>query len=136
MDAVTVLYLTAVLWIRIQSDPELFAGSGSGVGSGINHFGSGKGSSQFTYGNPTKIGPRRSTIYFLSLPVCLHSYALPSSIRSLIASEKHSPQCSGSRMGEKSISRSGIWVKIPEHISESLETIFRVKKYMNFLVSI
>jgi|688.fasta_scaffold1224203_1 hypothetical protein len=56
MDADTVLYLTAVLWIRIQSDPELFAGSG------VNHFGSGKGSSQFTYGNPTKIGLRRSTI--------------------------------------------------------------------------
>jgi hypothetical protein len=30
-----------VLWIRIRSDPELFAGSGSGVGSGINNFGSG-----------------------------------------------------------------------------------------------
>ena len=35
----------AVLWIRIRSDPELFAGSGSGVGSGINHFGSGSGQS-------------------------------------------------------------------------------------------
>jgi hypothetical protein len=33
----------AVLWIRIRSDPELFAGSG--VGSGINHFGSGSGQS-------------------------------------------------------------------------------------------
>jgi hypothetical protein len=31
--------ITAVLWIRIQSDPELFEGSGSG----INSFGSGSG---------------------------------------------------------------------------------------------
>ncbi len=30
-----------VLWIRIRSDPKLFSESGSGVGSGINHFGSG-----------------------------------------------------------------------------------------------
>jgi len=27
----------------VDPDPELFAGSGSGVGSGINHFGSGSG---------------------------------------------------------------------------------------------
>jgi hypothetical protein len=39
----------AVLWmrirsrIRIRSDAKLFAGSGSEVGSGINHFGSGSG---------------------------------------------------------------------------------------------
>ncbi len=38
----------AVLWIRIRrsrirSDPKLFAGSGSGVWSGINNFGSGSG---------------------------------------------------------------------------------------------
>ncbi len=37
------LNILAVLWIRIRSDPELFAGSG--VGSGINHFGSGSGQS-------------------------------------------------------------------------------------------
>jgi hypothetical protein len=33
------VYVTSVV------DPELFAGSGSGVGSGINHFGSGSGQS-------------------------------------------------------------------------------------------
>ncbi len=33
----------SVLWIRIRSDPELFAGSG--LGSGKNHFGSGSGQS-------------------------------------------------------------------------------------------
>jgi hypothetical protein len=32
----------AVLWIRIRSDQKLFAGSGSGVGSGTNHSGSGQ----------------------------------------------------------------------------------------------
>ncbi len=32
-----------VLWIRIRSDPKLFAGFGSGVGSEINHFGSESG---------------------------------------------------------------------------------------------
>jgi hypothetical protein len=34
-----VMGCTAVLWIRIRTDPELFAGSGSG--SGLNSFGSG-----------------------------------------------------------------------------------------------
>jgi hypothetical protein len=34
---------SAVLWIRIRSDPGLFAGSG--LGSRINHFGSGSGQS-------------------------------------------------------------------------------------------
>jgi hypothetical protein len=33
----------SVLWIRIRSDPKLFAGSGSQVGSEKNHFGSGSG---------------------------------------------------------------------------------------------
>jgi len=37
------LYFWPVLWIRPDPDPELFAGSG--VGSGINHFGSGSGQS-------------------------------------------------------------------------------------------
>jgi hypothetical protein len=35
---VRVPYRQAVLWIQIRSDPELFAGSG--LGFGINHFGS------------------------------------------------------------------------------------------------
>ncbi len=36
---------TPVLRIQIQSDPELFAGSESRLGSGINHFGFGSGQS-------------------------------------------------------------------------------------------
>ncbi len=34
--------LNPVLWIRSRSDPKLFAGPGSGVGSGKNHSGSGQ----------------------------------------------------------------------------------------------
>jgi hypothetical protein len=40
-----ILQFTAVLWIRIRSDPELFAGSGSG----INHFGSGQSGSGMNF---------------------------------------------------------------------------------------
>ena len=42
----SVRYLGTVLWIRIRSDPKLFAGSG--YGSGIFNFGSGYDKFQFT----------------------------------------------------------------------------------------
>jgi hypothetical protein len=38
----------------------------------------------------------------------------------------------GSGMGKKSRSGSGSRMSIPDHISESLETVFWVKKYLNF----
>jgi hypothetical protein len=45
-EASDLLIVQSVLWIRIRSDPELFVGSG--LGSGINHFGSGSGMNLIT----------------------------------------------------------------------------------------
>ncbi len=45
VDIRAVLWIRIRIWIRIRSDPELFAGSGSG--SGINSFGSGSGQPRF-----------------------------------------------------------------------------------------
>ena len=76
MRVESVLWIRIRIWIRIRSDPELFAGSGSG----INHFGSGSGlipnfsvkKSHFFNQIAQKIGIFSANTYICTHKICIY----------------------------------------------------------------